>query len=81
MNDRVFAKAGDGLKYRDEYTLTHIPDEGAWLKRTRHVDRRLLCGDLVEVTPSESAITESAKDQIQEETTRKTRRRGAESEG
>jgi len=78
MNDRVFVKPGEGLKYRDEYTLAHIPESGAFVKRTRYVERRLMAGDIVEAVPV-AEVAESVQEPVSEET-RKPRRR-AESEG
>ena len=56
--NHVFAGARAGLLIRNEYTLEHIPESGALLKRTRLVERQLACGDLIELPePSENAGT------------------------
>lgn len=57
-NDRVYVKPGPGLKYRDEYTRQHIPDSGAFVKRTVFVERRLRDGDIVVAEPPVEVVEE-----------------------
>lgn len=88
-NKRVFVRAKEGQKYRDEYTLRHIPDEGAWVTRTRHVDRRIAEKDLIVVdNPPTKDLPESKAEEptkpkpaSKDEPSRKSRQAGAESEG
>jgi hypothetical protein len=58
MKEYVHVKPREGLRIRDDFTSQIIPADGARVKHTRHIARRIQDGDLIEV---ESEPTKKSK--------------------